>query len=377
MPSMKSDLNLSDFVSGLCVSAVVITLSIVGPFIGELQKKVANKTIITASFLFWLVSIILISLSSSGPQLVASRAFLGIFQGIFCVVSTQIVDQIVPSEKKSVAFAIFYLMIYLAAGVSYGVGGILVSTLKWNQIFLIFGLLAFPLIIFSRMLQGGANSGHTASAQKEMESKKVWSDIFELLFKNPVYLLVSVAGAIWTFVVPAFSAWAPTYIERVLKIPSAQGGIILGALTIVGGIGGTMVGGIVSDFFSEKRKGSPIWVCSISTLPAALFLFLCMRIDVPILFWIAVGLTLFFVSISVGPINTSIMNSVKAHQRATAFGLSLFIGHFLGDIWSPSIVGYLSDRIGLREALTTLPVLLVFASLTWMFAAFKYEKKVH
>ena len=54
--------------------------------------------------------------------------------------------------------------------------------------------------------------------------------------------------------------------------------------------------------------------------------------------------TLMFVN--TGPCNAIIANVVQPNLRAAAYSIAIFAVHFLGDIWSPSLIGKVSDSFG-------------------------------
>ena len=58
----------------------------------------------------------------------------------------------------------------------------------------------------------------------------------------------------------------------------------------------------------------------------------------------------FFLLINTAPLNAALVNSVSATIRATAIAVNLFTIHLLGDAFSPTLMGYISDRTNLRVA---------------------------
>ena len=54
---------------------------------------------------------------------------------------------------------------------------------------------------------------------------------------------------------------------------------------------------------------------------------------------------------------------------------SIFLIHILGDLWSPSLVGRVSDATGnLNMGLMLLPVFLVIAAIFWLKLAFNMKE---
>jgi MFS family permease len=70
-----------------------------------------------------------------------------------------------------------------------------------------------------------------------------------------------------------------------------------------------------------------------------------------------------------GPVNSAIVSLVEPTERATAVGLSVFVMHVVGDIPSPPLIGYLSDRSTLEHAFLIVPLAIVLAGVIWTIAA--------
>jgi len=52
----------------------------------------------------------------------------------------------------------------------------------------------------------------------------------------------------------------------------------------------------------------------------------------------------FMLFLNTGPLNAAIVNSVSARIRARALAISIFLLHLLGDVPSPQLIGYISER---------------------------------
>jgi hypothetical protein len=56
----------------------------------------------------------------------------------------------------------------------------------------------------------------------------------------------------------------------------------------------------------------------------------------------------FFVLLNTAPLNAALVNSVSARIRATAVAVNIFVLHILGDAFSPTLMGHISDESNLR-----------------------------
>jgi hypothetical protein len=64
----------------------------------------------------------------------------------------------------------------------------------------------------------------------------------------------------------------------------------------------------------------------------------------------AIFLGEFLLLVNTGPLNAAVINSVGAAIRCRAVAVNLFVIHALGDAFSPSLMGYISDRSSLEAA---------------------------
>jgi len=64
----------------------------------------------------------------------------------------------------------------------------------------------------------------------------------------------------------------------------------------------------------------------------------------------AIFLGEFLLLVNTGPLDAAVINSVGAAIRSRAVAVNLFVIHALGDAFSPSLMGYISDRSSLEAA---------------------------
>jgi hypothetical protein len=90
----------------------------------------------------------------------------------------------------------------------------------------------------------------------------------------------------------------------------------------------------------------------------------------------AIGVAAFFLLLNTSPLNAAVINSVGAHVRATAIAFNIFIIHILGDVPSPTMMGWVADRRSLQAAFV-LPVIAMAVSSAILFYGMKYAPPVH
>ena len=145
-------------------------------------------------------------------------------------------------------------------------------------------------------------------------------------------------------------------------------------MTLAAGIGATMLGGWLGDRMEARRRGGHCLISAIGmslALPAVLLaVFIGGRWMFPVIF-----LGEFFLLLNTAPLNAAILNSVSAPIRASAMAVNIFTIHLLGDAFSPSLMGYISDRSNLQMAFVAASVAIALSAAV-LFVGVRYAPQL-
>jgi len=182
------------------------------------------------------------------------------------------------------------------------------------------------------------------------DRKKVDKASVISLLTNKAYLCSIMGYAAVTFSLGGISWWMPSFLNRVDGRSMEAAGTIMGGITVVCGLGGTVTGGLLAHWWSKKTSKALYLVPALSAIlavpPAVLAFFGPKSVTLP-----ALGVAVFLVFLGTGPVNAATLNAVPAHLRATAMAGQLFALHVFGDAFSPKIIGIVSDHSNLRMGL--------------------------
>jgi hypothetical protein len=89
----------------------------------------------------------------------------------------------------------------------------------------------------------------------------------------------------------------------------------------------------------------------------------------------AIALAAFFLLLNTSPLNAAVINSVGAHIRATAIAANIFVIHILGDVPSPTMMGWVADRRSLQVAFV-LPVIAMIISSAILFYGMRFAPEL-
>ena len=145
---------------------------------------------------------------------------------------------------------------------------------------------------------------------------------------------------------------------------------ILGIIVVVDGILAALIGGWLGDYLLRRWKSSYYLVSAASMALGIPFMIIALfspgRLMVP-----SLGIAAFFLLLNTSPLNAALINSVGAHIRATAIAVNIFIIHILGDVPSPTMMGWVADRRSLQAAFI-LPVIAMGVSSAILFYGMRF-----
>ena len=235
-----------------------------------------------------------------------------------------------------------------------------------------------PLVQSHDVLEAQEEDSHSATVGVG------WPEALRSLLCNAHYMHALGAVTLVSFASGGIADWLPTWLTRVQHMTIGAAGMLVGLITCLAGVGGSLVGYLLGESLTNRGvrnayfvigAGSQVASCAFSgallavgswaSLPAVgALIFLCQ----------------FCMWLNVGGCSALIANAVHPRIRSRAFGLSILVSHLGGDAISPSLVGLISDRNqgNLTLAFGLVPLAFGLAALVFAFATFNlrgYEQQ--
>ena len=159
--------------------------------------------------------------------------------------------------------------------------------------------------------------------------------------------------------------------DKYPDLSEGSAGLLVGGVTVVGGIGGSVLGSWLGEKTKGRLRNRYLAVSGWGTLIAAIGALLIIVWTPPI--WVTTAVLVLAeiaLWLYLGPITALVANVVATRHRTRAFALQTFSQHALGDALSPSIIGALSDATTLQAAVLLIPVVWLLSALVWVGGAF-------
>lgn len=367
---IKSEFHTTDAQIGSLTLWFMLAYMFTSPITGWLGDRFPRKPMIVIAALFWSGINYFTATVHSYDSLMVRHAALGIGEASFGIFAPAILADFYPEDQRNRVLTIFNVAIPVGAALGFLAGGVIGEGHGWRMSFIASAvpgtIIAVLIAFFMKEPRRGASQQDKAKLEK---------DTVLTLLKNKAYLASILGYAAVTFSLGGISWWMPSFLQRVDGRSESSAAYVMGAITVVTGLLGTIVGGTIAQKWSHKNSKAlyfvPAWSALLAVPPALLCFFGPKAFTLP-----SLAAAVFLIFLGTGPVNAATLNAVRPEIRATAMAGQLFIIHALGDAISPRVIGSISDRSNLNTGLGATLITLLLAAVIF-FIGSRYAPELH
>ena len=367
-PLVQDEFHLTNTQVGYLTSAFLGCYMVAAPFTGPLADRYSRKLIIVLGAFFWSGLTLLTAITHTYWQLLVRHTLVGIGEATFVTIAPTFVADLFPEEKRGRIFGVFYLAIPVGTAAGYLLGGKLGAVYGWRFPFYIAAAPGF-LLALALLFIPEPERGQFDSLQETPDRGTPLG-----LARNEAFWTVTLGMAAMTFALGGIQVWMPTFLSRARGYTLESANLMFGAIVVVDGILASLIGGWLGDLLLPRMKSSYYFVSALSMGLGVPVMIVALFLKGPVMMP-ATAVAAFLLLLNTSPLNTALVNSVGAHIRATAIAVNIFIFHLLGDVPSPTLMGYVADRRSL-EAAFILPVIAMAASSAILFYGMRFAPPV-
>jgi MFS transporter, Spinster family, sphingosine-1-phosphate transporter len=367
-PLVQDEFHLSNAQIGYLTSAFLGFYMIAAPFVGPLADRYSRKLIIVLGALFWSGLTLLTAVTHTYTELLIRHTLVGVGEATFVTIAPTFVADLFAENMRGRILGVFYLAIPVGSAAGYLLGGYLAPHYGWRFPFYIAAAPGFALALAVLFLKE-PERGQFDSLTETPERGTILG-----LARNPAFLTATLGMAAMTFSLGGIQVWIPKFLysERGYTLEAAN--FAFGIIIVADGILSSLAGGWLGDYLLPRMKSSYYLVSAASMLAGVPVMIVALFVKGPLMMP-AIGVAAFFLLFNTAPLNAAVINSVGAHIRATALAVNIFIIHILGDVPSPTMMGWVADKRSLQAAFI-LPVIAMGISSAVLFYGMKFAPSV-
>ncbi|MBF8808643.1 MAG: MFS transporter [Enterococcus lacertideformus] len=388
MPTIVGSLHGMEIMNWV-FSIYLLTNAMLTPIYGKLADRVGRKPIFVFGTLLFIIGSLFCGLSQTMLGLIISRAFQGMGAGAMMPVALTIIGDLYTIEKRAKVLGLNSSAWGIASVFGPLAGGFIVETFSWHWIFFInvpIGILLMTLIWFYlneskeqheskpidlfgscslmamlvALLLGFqllGDQGFTPVVAGLLvgsvlllflfivAEKRAKDPVIMLhLFANPLFVVVNLAAALASGFLMGIDVYIPMWMQGVLGLNAAVGGLVLAPLSLVW---------MVGSFLASKwmMQIATIWVLRIGLLIASIggaWLWL-MPFESDFLWFFAISTVIGIgLGITMTTSTISAQNSVPREQLGVATSFNTLV-RTIGQTVMVSVFGLLINGVTQRE----------------------------
>lgn len=367
-PLVQDEFHLSKTQIGYLTSAFLGFYMVAAPFVGPLADRYSRKFMIVCGAIFWSALTLLTAFTHNYTELLIRHTLVGIGEATFVTIAPTFVADLFSEEKRGRILGVFYLAIPVGSAAGYLLGGYLAPSHGWRFPFYIAAAPGFLLalaVLFLKEPERGQFDSLRATPER--------TTLFGLI-RNPAFLTSTLGMAAMTFSLGGIQVWMPQFLYSERHYTLEKANLTFGLIIVADGILASLLGGWLGDFLLRRTKGAYYMVSAVSMALGVPVMIVALFVKGPAMIP-AIAVAAFFLLFNTAPLNAAVINSVDAHIRATALAVNIFIIHILGDVPSPTMMGWVADHRSLQSAFT-LPVIAMVVSAVILFYGMRFAPPV-
>jgi predicted MFS family arabinose efflux permease len=296
-------------------------------------------------------------------MLFLARMGVGIGEAGCAPTSFALISEIFPPHRRPLAISMFQAGGLLGIALGMFVAGIAGQMLGWRLTLGGLGIAGLPVaaIVFFTLRGVGSNTLRSAS-------EPAWSDV-RILLSRPAIRHIIAGISLAAFGTYAVIQWSAAFFMRSHGIGLAQIGMWSGLTTGIGGIAGTLCGGLLAGRLMRRDQCWDLWWPAIAyTVSAPLFVITLTAAPT------SLALIFNFCAITVaasagGVALASLQRFTETPRRATANALMLIVSAIAGIGLGPVFVGMVSDHLSSALGIQSLRWALVASTCAFPWAS--------
>jgi len=367
-PLVQEEFHVSKEQIGLLTSAFLGFYMVAAPFVGPLADRYSRKIIIVLGAIFWSGLTLLTAITHNYTELLVRHTLVGIGEATFVTIAPTFVADLFHENVRGRILGVFYLAIPVGSAAGYLLGGYLAPQHGWRFPFYIAAAPGFVLALTVLFLKEPPR-GQFDSLKETAERGTVLG-----LVRNPAFLTSTLGMAFMTYSLGGIQVWIPQFLYSERHFTLEKANLLFGIIIVIDGILAALAGGWLGDYLLPRMKSSYYFVSATSMLLGIPVMIIALFNKGPLMIP-AIGVAAFFLLLNTAPLNAAVINSVGAHIRATAIAVNIFIIHILGDVPSPTMMGWVADKHSLQAAFV-LPVIAMGISAAILFYGMKFAPAV-
>lgn len=349
-PQITEDLDLSDAQFGILSGALFsVFYSVGGLVMGGLADRYKRTTIIGIGLFAWSALTAATGLAKNLVQMGAARMMVSVGEATLYPAATSLLADKFPLRQRATAMGIFFMGVPLGLGGSYLAAGFLGPIFGWRNTFIILGLIGVALVGILLLLKEPSRGLQEGKKVEHIALREIPATLWRTMRDIPTVRLAIVASILWHYFY-AGQVFSQLWLVRERGFEWESIVTTYGIISLTTGVAGSLLGGILSDWYSARFKGG-----------RAGFIIVVMMLLSPLVigyrfispespwFFVAMGSGFFMITSVYGPSFSILQDAAPIKVRASIVGATMLLVNVLALGTGSALLGWASDLLSLTN----------------------------
>ena len=361
--------------------AFIVFYTFMGVLMGTVADRWNRPRLIAIGLTIWSALTAISGAAQRFGHMIAARMLVGVGEATLTPAALSMLSDSLPPDKRSRAVGIYYAASPIGFAASLFVTALLEPIIGWRGCFYALGILGLFLVIPTLMLrdptrhQTVERNTVLEPNQEKLNTRTSLKLLWKTLREVPAFSMAIFGGCIAVYFQNAMNflvLWMQA--ERGFSLQQAT--TRMGAMVVIRGVIGSLVGGYLGDRYESQRPGGRLYFCAVAFLFVAPLGCIYLYADPhsqawlfypPLALTMAISMTMF------GPIFTVVQDLAPVQIRATSVGFALFCFNVFGVGLGPLVTGLMGDAYSLSAGLLLSVFIGSLSVIPFYFAAKRYQ----
>ena len=353
IPFIKAEFGVTDSVLGLIggpgftVSFMLFSLPL-----ARLADRWSRRGVLALAATLWSIATAASGVAANVVQLAIARFTVGIGEAGGLPPSQAILASLYSENRRAGVMGVLTSSTYFGLVIGLLGGAAVASQWGWRAAFLTLAVPGFPLALLLWLTGPRRTRELTPASTKPKAGESFWAFV-QLFWATKSLRLLAIGLGIFNIFGYAAAVWMPTFFMRSHGMTLVESGAWLGIGAAIGGITGSMGGGMLVDHLRKRGEHWQLRLPAITlllTFPVNVAMFLMPNgarvtiaaLHIPVVALLSV-VSAILVSVWAGPAYSAVSKLVSPVQRAQATAMLVVVINVIGSILGPTLGGLFSD----------------------------------
>ena len=356
LPRISHELGLPGDQASWLVTVSIVGYAVAGVLVGWFVDRLHRPRMLAAGFAVWALATAGLGLTSSYQGLEAARFLTGVGGACATVTALSLLMDQFPARVRGRVLTLFFLGLPTGALLATTLGASIAAAAGWQEAFVVIAspglIVALAAILLGEPIRGQGEGIDFRRLARHQEVGPSQDDYVDLMVNSSfTYSVFGLAFA--TFAIAGLLAWTPAFLTVAKGVPATTAARWLGLVLLGSSTAGLVLGGLVVEASTGGGSRRLFLIPALALFGSIVAVMTAIEAHSPAVVLGAIFVAQCLAYVDLVPCFAILAQVVMPTMRGVGLGVALAAARVVGDLWGPSVVGYVLEMFSAPDAMAT------------------------